>query len=231
MGLLELETFNAPSDALPFFMQACRLNPKASIEWFYAGVAQLRLARNEAAIGCFRRAEDAGYHTAATAELSGDAHFNLGGFDAAQSCYRRALGRSSQSAEIRSKLGLAEVRAGSIREGLRQLRAAVSQDPSLRALHDRLITAEISLGHMGDAVQAVENEMGRIETQPEDFLRAAGICAQLRGRSRHLNILRAGIARFPASTALQTALANAETDFALPRAAGRLRLRKSPPRS
>jgi tetratricopeptide (TPR) repeat protein len=211
LGILELESFNEPSDALRYFMQACRLNPSASVEWFYAGAANLRLGRFEPAIGCFRRAEDAGHHTAATAELSGDAHFSLGRYEAARSSYRRAFGRDGDSAEIRSKLGLAEVRSGMIREGLSQLKIAVRLDSASRAPHDRLIAAQMSLGHMAEAVQAAEYEIGHVETQPEDFLRAAGMCIEPIRRSRNLNILRAGIARFPASAALRKALTSAES--------------------
>jgi tetratricopeptide (TPR) repeat protein len=213
MGLLELETFHEFCDALECFMRACRLNPKASFEWFYAGVANLRLGQFESAIGCFRIAEDAGYHTSATAELSGDAQYSLGHFVAARSCYHRAFRRAEGNAAIRSKLGLAEVRAGEVREGLAQLQAAINQQPGSRSAHDRLINAEVSLGHYAEASQAAQFKIGRIESEPADFLRAATICSELKRRSGNLDILRAGVARFPGSTALQTALTEANSSF------------------
>jgi glycosyltransferase involved in cell wall biosynthesis/Flp pilus assembly protein TadD len=213
MGMLELETFHEDSDALTCFMNACRLNDGASYEWFFAGVANLRMCQFKAAIGCFRLAEDAGYHTAATAELSGDAYYDMGNFESAQSSYRRAFGRANDSPDIRSKLGLAEVHAGMIQDGLAELHIAVDEDPCSRGPHERLIEAELWLGHFAEAARAAEFAIGRVVAEPEDFFRGASICSRLRSRSQCLNFLRAGVARFPGSAALRTALADAVSGF------------------
>ena len=211
LGVLELDYFRDNSAALSSFEQACRLNPKLGVAWFFAGVTHLRLAAFDAAIRCFDSAEKLGQASAELRELRGDAEYNSAKYCEARKSYARALAHAKKSPALASKLGLTEVRTGAALEGFRRLTDAIQAAPRDRSLHDRLIAALISTGQLEAAAQAAESKITATDAVPEDFLRAASICAKLKQFSRAASILRRGLDQFSDAPKLQSALKEAES--------------------
>ncbi len=211
LGVLELDYFRENSAALTSFEQACRLNPKMGVAWFFAGVAHLRLGAFDAAIRSFDLAGKLGQDSAEISELRGDAEYNSGRFTEARRSYARALHLARTSPALESKLGLTEVRTGAALEGVRRLRGAIQAASRDRSLHDRLIAALVSTGQLDEAAQAAEHKISATDAALEDFLRAASICAKLKQFSRAANILRRGLEQFSDASRLQSALKEAES--------------------
>ena len=206
LGMEELEDFQDAAAALPYFQRASELNLRFSLGWTFSGIALLRLRRDREAIECLKRAEESGPKTALVAETLGDAYYNLGDFEAARRHYRRAEDRAGQSATLESKLGLSEVRLGRISAGLERLRSALTDGQGFAEVYDRLITACISLQRLEEAAETAEAKLEAVNPQPEWFLRAASIRAQLRDFDGTDRLLIQGLKQFPAAEGLSHAL-------------------------
>jgi tetratricopeptide (TPR) repeat protein len=206
LGLAEFDDFHNDEEALKYFTAACRLNPRLGVAWLFQGLALGRLGRPSEALEALQRAKSICGNSAALAEGEGDAHYNLGDFDSARRCYRRALTYSSHEPSVESKLGLAEVRLGRTRGGLARLRQAVAKEPGTGEIHDRLIQAYVWLNLLQEAAEAADHKLAVAGVDPQSFLRAASIHAQLDHREKAAAILRAGLSRFPHVERLQRCL-------------------------
>jgi len=211
LGIEELEDFQDAAAALPYFKRASELNPRFSLGWTFAGIALLRLRRDREAIECLKRAEESGPKTALAAEALGDAHYNLGDFESARRHYRRAEDRAGQSAMLESKLGLTEVRLGRTSSGLERLRRAVTNARGSAEVYDRLVTACISLQRLEEAAKTAEAKLQGGDPQPEWFLRAASIRAQLGDFDGTDRLLIQGLKQFPSAQELSHALSELQT--------------------
>lgn len=211
LGILELDYFKDNRTALDSFERACQLNPKLGVAWFFAGVANLRLAGFDSAIRCFESAEKFGQQSAETFEMRGDAEYNSAHFPEARRSYHRAIQQGGKQPPLESKLGLAEVRTGAALEGIRRLNDAKRAAPRDRAIHDRLIGALIFMGCVEDAANAAEDKISATDAEAGDFLRAASICAKLKQVQRAIQILRRGLNQFPDATSLANPLRDFET--------------------
>ena len=211
LGVAELENFGNVQAALGSIETACRLNPKFAVAWFFAGVCHFRLGEFPKALECFEKSERHGNTTALAAEMAGDTLYNLREYESAAARYRRGLKRTLDSTSLESKLGVAEVRSGNERSGIRLIRQAIKKQPSNPDLHDRLILAEVWLKHLPNAADAAEKKLTETSPRPEDFLRAASICMQMKDCFRAAQILTKGLASFPESDPLKTNLFKIET--------------------
>jgi tetratricopeptide (TPR) repeat protein len=206
LGLAEFDNFHNDEEALKCFAAACQLNPRLGIAWLFRGLALGRLARPAEALAALGRAKSICGSTAALAEGEGDAHYNVHDFDAARRCYKRALTYRSQAASIESKLGLAEVRLGRTHAGLARLRQAVEKEPAIGEIHDRLVQACVWLNLLEEAAAAADHKLAVAAPDPQAFLRAAGIHAQLHHWQNAAEVLHAGLRRFPDVEKLQRCL-------------------------
>ncbi len=206
LGLLELEHFHQPEEALRYFEQARGLEPQWSLPWLFCGVAQVRLQRYQQAIECLCRAAILGYEGALLAEALGDAHFGLGEVTEAQRSYARGWRLAHGRPTLESKLGLAEVRCGKVCSGLARLSRALAKQPGDAEAHDRLILALMYLGRLDEAAEAAERKLESVAPLAEHYMSAARIHMQLRDWRRAAAVLKLGLARFPQSRGLRAAL-------------------------
>jgi tetratricopeptide (TPR) repeat protein len=176
------------------------------IAWLFQGLALGRLGRSPEALEALQRAKSICGNSAALAEGEGDAHYNLHDFDSARRCYKRALTYFRQGPSLESKLGLAEVRAGRTRAGLERLRHAVEKAPGTGEIHDRLIQSYVWLNLLEEAADAADHRLAVAAPDPQSFLRAASIHAQLQRWEKAAEVLRAGLSRFPDVERLQHCL-------------------------
>jgi tetratricopeptide (TPR) repeat protein len=209
LGLGEFELHN-DEEALKRLTSACRLNPRLGIAWLYLGLALERLGRPPEALEALERAKSLCGNSAALAEGEGDAHYNLGDFDSARRCYKRALTYPDPAPSVESKLGLAEVRLGRTRAGLERMRQAVAKEPGTGEIHDRLIQACVWLNLLEEAADAADHKLAVAGVDPQSFLRAASIHAQLHRREKVAEVLRAGLSRFPEAEGLERCLMQLE---------------------
>lgn len=194
LGLVELDNMGNVEEALACFKHACELNPRLGVAWFFAGIALMRLGKHRDELQFLENAERNGRATAATAEMSGDAHYNLGEFREAMRCYEKALKRSPDSMAVESKLGLAAVRAGMVDDGVLRIRRAISQQPILAELHDRLILALVWLEQIPEAALAAEDKLRAVTgASSSDFLRAASLWSKLGNWSRAVAVVHVGL--------------------------------------
>jgi tetratricopeptide (TPR) repeat protein len=205
LGLSEFDLHN-DEESLKCFVAACRLNPRLGIAWLYQGLALGRLVRPVEALAALERAKSICGNSAALAEGEGDTHYNLHDFDSARRCYKRALAYPNQGPSVESKLGLAEVRAGRTRAGLKRLRQAVEKGPGTSEIHDRLIQACVWLNLLEEAAEAADHKLAVAPPDPHSYLRAASIHARLDRREKAVEVLRAGLTRFPNVGRLQRCL-------------------------
>ena len=203
LGLLEFENFHGFQEALRLFHRACELNPKLSVSWFFAGVANLRLGQPEEALRCLKNAGA----RPLVFEIQGDAFYALGRFDQARRAYLRAFDTVKLPPELESKLGLAEVRSGRVTSGVARLRKAVERDAGAPQVHDRLVTALVWLNQLGEAAEAAEKKIASVAPDPQTYLRAAVIRAQQEKWKESLQILRRGLAQFPHHRGLERVFA------------------------
>jgi len=211
VGLLEFEGFHEYQEALRLFRRACELNPKLSVSWFFAGLANLKAGQPEEALRCLKNAGA----RPLVFEAQGDAFYALSQFDQARRAYLRALNTVKLPPELESKIGLAEVRSGRVRSGVARLRKAVERDPSEPQVHDRLVAALVWLNRITEAAQAAEKKIETFNSDPQAYLRAAVIWAQQENWQQSLEILRRALAQFPHHPALERVLAEV-----LPRTTG-----------
>jgi tetratricopeptide (TPR) repeat protein len=194
LGLAELENLGNVEDALASFENACRLNPRLGVAWFFAGVAHFRLAKYQESIQSLQQAEKRGRRTAAAAEMIGDGHYNLGEFAEAVRAYERALKLAPGSAPLESKCGLAKVRTGAAEAGLQQVRRAVLRQPTLAETHDRLVLSLVWLGRVSEAAVAAEEKLRSVETPSStDFTRAASLWSKAGDWARATAVLHVGL--------------------------------------
>jgi len=180
LGIEEFDHFRNYDEALKLFSRAVELNPRLGVAWLFHGLALSRTGRHREAIESFERAEATGGKKEAACESSGDTFYTLGDFAAARQSYLRARDLLPDSAQIESKLGFTEVRLGRTKDGITRLDRAVAQEPASGELHDRLVAAYAWLGRLPEAAEAAEAKLATSTPQPEDFLRASSLRAQLR---------------------------------------------------
>lgn len=212
VGLLELDTFGRPQEALQCFQRACELEPQNATAWLFAGMSHIQLGDDVQALGCLEKAERHCGLSPMISEARGDANFNLGNFESAARSFRRAWKASESDANLESKLGLAELRLGEVQTGLARMRRALQREPDRAQLHDRLITAYISVGQLNQAAQAAERKLEQTTPSPEGFLRAAAIHFQLRAHDRSHALLVRALQLFPHSDRLANALHQIESN-------------------
>ncbi len=210
LGLELFEHFGAAPDllreALQHFTVAAKLNPKLSVAWLFQGLACLKLGHDRRAVDCLHRAKRAMRDTAIIAESEGDAQFNLGDLAAAEQAYRRALKLSPESPTVESKLGLACVRAGRGDAGIAHLVQALQRQPECGHLYDRLVAATVSLNRLDDAAAAAECKIRNTAPDADAYLRAAVLRHRSGGGARAVELLHAGITRFPEAPKLRQCL-------------------------
>jgi glycosyltransferase involved in cell wall biosynthesis len=211
LGLLEFDNFHNYAEALQCFEQACRLSPRFSTAWFFAGLTLAQLGRHEESLQYLKQAEAIGHSGVVVSEAKADVLYNLGRFDEARRGYSRAWKRFGTS-ELESKLGLAEVRLGRNEQGLNHLRRAVEREPQAEPCHDRLIVALTALNRLADAANAAERKLNLVSPTVKHYLRAAAIRAHAGQWERAGEILQAGLLRFPEAADLQNALASIQTE-------------------
>jgi tetratricopeptide (TPR) repeat protein len=213
LGLAELENLGNVEDALACFENACRLNPRLGVAWFFAGVAHFRLEKYRESSKCLKQAEKRGRRTVAAAEMIGDCHYNLGEFAAAASAYERALRVDSDSATLGSKFGLASVRSGSAEVGLQRIRHAILQQPHIAGTHDRLILSLVWLGRTSEGALAAEEKLRGVKTPGvADFARAASLWAKVGNWAQATAVLHVGLRIHRDDESLKKALNKLETD-------------------
>ena len=208
LGLVELDNFGNPAEALACFEKACVLNPRFGVALFFAGVAELRLEHPGNALRYFQDAERCGHHTAIVAELTGDAFYNLGDFAASAGAYRKALERSSELIEVESKLGLVLGRMGKAEDGIRLASEALQKRPGLGDLHDRLVQLLVWLNQTPEAAAAAENKLRYVSgTTAGDFVRAASLWNQSGNLARAIAVLHVGMQVHAGNVLLEQGLA------------------------
>jgi tetratricopeptide (TPR) repeat protein len=194
LGLVKLDNFGNCAEAVACFQKACELSPNFGVAWFFAGVAQLRSDAPSDAVVSLQKAERCGHHTAAVAELMGDAFYNLGEFAAAARAYRKAHDRQPDSALIESKLGLALGRSGETEEAIRRTKEALNARPDVGELHDRMIQLLVWMERPGDAAAAAEQKLRTVpKTSAADFARAARLWHQTGNLARAVAVLHVGM--------------------------------------
>jgi tetratricopeptide (TPR) repeat protein len=210
LGLVELDNFQNPGGALPYFEKARQLKPELALAWFFSGVSLFRLARYGESLGCFEEAEKRGHRSRWTAPFMGDACYNMGNFAKARECYREAVEMVPEDSQVQSKLGLAEVRLGRVGEGLARMQRAIEREAFNSELYDRLVQAAVWSGRLEVASKACEQKLARLRHTAEDFLRAASIRAHARRWQEAVELLRRGLTEFPESELLCKAVTEVE---------------------
>lgn len=210
LGIEEFEHFRNNDEAIRLFARACELNPRLGVAQLFYGLALARAGNHREALTSFHLAELSGAKMHLVHEGRADSSYSLGDFGAAKSSYLKALELLGESPQIESKLGLTEVRLGQNEEGLARLRKAVEREPQTTELYDRLTTACVWLGRIPEAVDVAEAKLIRKTPQPDDFMRAASLHAQLKDWSRVRELLHQAIGRFPESEELRNAVAEVE---------------------
>jgi Tfp pilus assembly protein PilF len=207
LGLAELENLGNVEDALASFENACRLNPRLGVAWYFAGVTNFRLGKYEESIQSLKQAEKRGRRTAAAAEMIGDGHYNLAEFAEAVRSYERALKLAPGSAILESKCGLARVRTGATGGGLQQVRRAILRQPALAETHDRLILSLVWLGRPSEAAVAAEEKLRSVKApNSNDFTRAASLWSKAGDWARATAVLHVGLQIYRDDSSLKNAL-------------------------
>lgn len=209
LGTEESEHFHDYEAALPLFRRACELNPRFGPAWLFYGKTLARLGKYKDALDALDRAASTSVRKEALLEAQGDVQYSLCNFEETARAFRQVLEILGSKPEIESKLGFAEVRQGRTQEGLDRLRSAVGCEPGNAGLHDRLISAHVWLGDYRKAAEAAEDKLKKVKPQPESFLRAACLRAQLQEWHETLDLVRSGLDRFPEDGKLQEAFTEA----------------------
>lgn len=149
--------------------------------------------------------------TIAETEAKGDTAYNAGDFESACQYYQQAIERLGSLPPLESKLGVAEVRLGRAQEGVARLCRALEQNPRTGEIYDRLVSACTWLGRLQEATAIAEKKIALAPPQPDSYLRAASLRAQLQDWPRVEALLRHGLERFPKAEKLREALAEFET--------------------
>jgi tetratricopeptide (TPR) repeat protein len=203
LGLSEIDVTHDLQAADQYFAAACRLNSRLRTAWVYHGLLLRSLGRPAEALEVLRHAKSISGQSADLCEGLGDAYYDLQDFHAARRSYKRALSYRQPWPAIESKLGLTEVRLRRTRPGLARLRAAVKEAPWDSDIHDRLIQACCWLNQLEEAANAADHKLAVAPCDPQSFLRAASIHAQLKHLDKAALILRVGLKFFPGVERLQ----------------------------
>ncbi|MGH9326155.1 MAG: tetratricopeptide repeat protein [Terriglobia bacterium] len=215
LGIEEFQHFHNSEEAAKLFERACELNPRLGVSWLFLGLALARLGKHKKALESFEEAGETGARMALVIEGKADSRYSLGNFSAAREYYAKALKLPDASPQIESKLGFTEVRLGRNEQGLAHLRGAIKREPQNDDLHDRLVTACAWLGRLQEAAEAAEEKLSAVTPQPDFFLRAASLRAQLEEWPRVIQLLHQGVERFPESEKLVQSSAEAERRAAI----------------
>lgn len=210
LGIEEFDHFHNYEEAAKLFRRACEINPRFGVAWLFQGRALAQLGKHQDALACFAEAEECNPRPEMVGEAKGDAYYRLGDFEAAKRCFEQAIERQGELPQLESKLGFTEVRLGHAANGLDRLRRAVERAPEFLDLHDRLIAAYVWLERLPEAAQAAEKKIAAADPQPDFFLRAASLYAQLQDWQRAAELARRGLERFPGHPKLSEALAEAK---------------------
>ncbi|MGH9742305.1 MAG: tetratricopeptide repeat protein, partial [Candidatus Acidiferrum sp.] len=210
LGIVEMDNFGNLPEALALFEQACKLDRKLGVAWFFRGLTLVKLESYSAALESLVQAEKQGHKTSLAAETQGDAEYNLKDYSRASQSYKIALQRSPGNASLESKLGLSLLRLGKTSEGMRKLQRALARNPAAGELHDRLILALVWLDLLAEAAEAAEVKLKMSdEVHARDFLRAASLWTQARNSEKTGEVLLAGLRRYPDHDLLLRALREA----------------------
>lgn len=209
LGIEEFDHFHNYSEAVKLFTRACELNPRMGVAWLFHGLSLARTGKHREALDSYGRAESTDGKMEVIQESRADAYYSLGDFASARRFYQQTLKLLGDSPQIESKLGFTEVRLGRSEEGLARVRRAVDREPQAGELHDRLIAVCAWLDRLPEAAEAAEAKLARTNPQPDDFMRAASLRAQLQDWVCVRSHLSQGLSRFPESGQLQRAAAEA----------------------
>jgi tetratricopeptide (TPR) repeat protein len=142
--------------------------------------------------------------------MRGDACYNQGQYARAADCYETGLRRAPANSSLESKFGLAIVRSGNVSRGMHRLHRAVATQPGAPELHDRLVLALVWLNRIEQAAEATETKLHAVEhPAANDFLRAASLWAKANNWSRAIDMLQAGLAKYPRNPELRRGLEEA----------------------
>lgn len=205
LGIEESQHFHNYEEAAALFKRAVEIDPRLGVAWFFYGSSLEHLGKHREALAALERAAETDGNKAKVLELQGDIHYTLGEMEEAWRRYRERLDFGSDDPEIESRLGITEVRMGQSQRGMGRLRSALERDPQSVALHDRLITACAWLGDIKAAAEAAEVKLAQTAEQPESFLRAASLRAQLKDWARVAALVRQGLDQFPKDERLRRA--------------------------
>jgi glycosyltransferase involved in cell wall biosynthesis/Flp pilus assembly protein TadD len=214
LGIEEAEHFLDYEAALPLFKRTCELNPRFGPGWLFYGRTLGRLGRFQEALEALERASDTSVRRETLLEAVGDLQYSLGDFEKACCSYRQVLELTAERLEVESKLGFTEVRQGGTQEGFDRLQSVIDREPGNAEFHDRLIAGYVWMGELQKAAQAAEEKLDRVKPQPESFLRAASLRAQLQQWPRVVVLVRLGLDHFPDDSKLQQGLTEALTAVA-----------------
>lgn len=210
LGLQEYEWFKNTEEALRCFARCLEIEPRVAEAWLFTGMIYIDMGKYEEALRALENDRRDGKVTALREQLKGDALLGLNRFQEARLAYRRALKLAGEDDPLlESKLGYTEVRAGQKRSGLEKLRKAARTVPGMFAIHDRLMKACIIADRLPEAADVAERLADALDN-PKFYLRAASIRAQLLQWEQTALILARGLTRFPQSSELRTAHAEAE---------------------
>jgi tetratricopeptide (TPR) repeat protein len=213
VGVEELNALGDPAAALSCFERVIELAPRAYRAWAFAGIALVQLGRFAEGLKRLKRAEKLGGRSGMVCEAKGEACYQLGDFAAARRCYESAQEQGIRSAVLESRIGVCEVRLGRTESGLRRIVKAVEREPGRIELYDLLTSAAAWAGNLELAAKTAQVRLSAAEPTPEGYMRAASIRAQLKQWPAVIELLQAGIARFPEAATLQRALEEVRRGF------------------
>jgi len=206
LGLSELEHRKNPAAALRRFEWSIGLDPGNRNAWIYAGLCYSRLGNPEAAQRCLDRVAQDGFQSRMLAEVQGDLYFQKGDVEAAQRCFALA----GNSPVMASKLGACEVRMGHVAAGLRRIEDAVKREPQAGELVEIQAAALFESGQKDLAAEVARRRLKLRDPQVSSFLVAAVLQAHLGRWSEAVEVLEAGLSRYPENPVLEREVLIAE---------------------
>lgn len=213
LGLGELEHYRRPEAALPYFVEALRLNPKDAAAFLFAGVCLLRLGRFAEALELLKESERLDARSIVLQEALGDAHFHLADYTGAGEAYRRALALGSISALVDAKLGASEVHLGRKEEGVARVQRALAREPSFPELYAVASTTALLAGRADLASEIATKRIELGKTIAFDFVLAAALNRAAGDHVRGRALLEQGLSLFPADRELHEALLTEESQM------------------
>ena len=205
LGKLEYESFHELEFALSCFRHATRLHQMFTLAWLYAAEINLRLGQTKEALAALAHADSTGEVPAWRERLRGDIFLKLGQVPQARVAYAHALQLCGEDPVIASRLGYSDVLLGDRQDGFRKLHNAVCLNPHQAEVYDFLVKAYIFAGDLQGAATAAERCAAHI-SHPTVILRAAAVRTQLEQWEAAETLVCRGLALFPDSTELQSAL-------------------------